>query len=390
MPPPTPRTRPLGWGEPAPWFEAPTPSNPRFTFSSLGGRFVGLAFLGRCDVPLVRAFITAVAAAGLGLDDERAVRFAVVVEGADLADPGLLAAFPPQRIFHDPTGEIGRSYGAIVQAAAAGEGDGERRATLLPHWLVLDPMLRVWASGGIERPESFIATLRAVPHPNDHAGEGVSLWAPVLLVPRVLEPAFCRALIDVYRQGSPQESGFMRTEGGLTVGRRDPSFKRRSDVTIEDKALQEGLRQRIARRLVPEIGRAFQFRATRIERYIVACYDAGNSGFFRAHRDNTTQGTAHRRFAVSINLNAEDYEGGDLWFPEFGTRRYRPPTGAAVVFSCSLLHEVTPVTRGIRYATLPFLYDEAAARVREANQPFLETGTERPLTQEKEERPRPG
>jgi hypothetical protein len=30
------------------------------------------------------------------------------------------------------------------------------------------------------------------------------------------------------------------------------------------------------------------------------------------------------------------------------------------------------VTRGSRYATLPFLYDDAAARVREANIGFIE------------------
>lgn len=35
----------------------------------------------------------------------------------------------------------------------------------------------------------------------------------------------------------------------------------------------------------------------------------------------------------------------------------------AVVFSCSLLHEATPVTQGLRYCYLPFLYDDAAARV---------------------------
>jgi hypothetical protein len=39
--------------------------------------------------------------------------------------------------------------------------------------------------------------------------------------------------------------------------------------------------------------------------------------------------------------------------------------GGAVIYFCSLLHEATPVTRGLRYATLPFLYDAAAARVRE-------------------------
>ena len=53
-------------------------------------------------------------------------------------------------------------------------------------------------------------------------------------------------------------------------------------------------------KLRPQIERAFQFRATRIERQIVACDDSAERGFFRAHRDNTTQGTAHRRFAVSL------------------------------------------------------------------------------------------
>jgi len=126
----------------------------------------------------------------------------------------------------------------------------------------------------------------------------------------------------------------------------------------------------VLRVLAPAIERSFQFSATRIERHIVACYEAG-AGHFKPHRDNTTKGTAHRRFAVTINLN-DDYEGGDLRFPEFGQRTYRAPPGGAIVFSCSLLHEATPVTRGSRYASLPFLYDDAAARVREANIGFIE------------------
>lgn len=89
------------------------------------------------------------------------------------------------------------------------------------------------------------------------------------------------------------------------------------------------------------------------------------------HRDNTTRGTAHRRFALSVNLN-DDFEGGELVFPEYGPRSYKPPTGADGVFSCSLLHRVKPMQRGRRYAFLPFFYDDAAAAVREANAPFLE------------------
>ena len=90
-------------------------------------------------------------------------------------------------------------------------------------------------------------------------------------------------------------------------------------------------------------------------------------GHFRPHRDNTTPGAAHRRVACTINLDADDYEGGDLRFPEFRRRTYRAPTGGAVIFSCSLLHEARPVMRGTRYAFLPFLYDDAAALQRERN-----------------------
>ena len=47
--------------------------------------------------------------------------------------------------------------------------------------------------------------------------------------------------------------------------------------------------------------KSFQFKATRIERYVVSCYEGELGGFFRAHRDNTTKGTAHRKFACISN-----------------------------------------------------------------------------------------
>jgi predicted 2-oxoglutarate/Fe(II)-dependent dioxygenase YbiX len=120
------------------------------------------------------------------------------------------------------------------------------------------------------------------------------------------------------------------------------------------------------------VKRVFQFSATRIERLLVGCYEAETGGHFRAHRDDTARGTAHRRFAVTINLNAGEYEGGDLMFPEFGPRTYRAETGGAIVFSCSLLHQALPVTKGRRFAFLPFLYDDAGAKLREANAKYLE------------------
>ena len=101
-----------------------------------------------------------------------------------------------------------------------------------------------------------------------------------------------------------------------------------------------------------------------MERRIVACYDAADHGHFRPHRDNTTSGTAHRRFAVSLFLNSGEYEGGFLRFPEYGPALSSAPLGGAVVFSCSVLREATPGTRGLRYMFLPLLYDEPAREER--------------------------
>jgi predicted 2-oxoglutarate/Fe(II)-dependent dioxygenase YbiX len=131
---------------------------------------------------------------------------------------------------------------------------------------------------------------------------------------------------------------------------------------VKDAALVGEIRKRLETRLFPQIDRAFSFKVTRIERYLISCYAAEDGGVFHAHRDNTTFGTAHRKFAASINLN-DDFTGGDLRFPEFGSG-YRPPVGGACVFACGLLHEAARVTHGTRYAFLPFFYDEAGEAVR--------------------------
>ena len=133
------------------------------------------------------------------------------------------------------------------------------------------------------------------------------------------------------------------------------------------------VRSHIVRRVVPEIERYFQFKASRMDRYIIACYDSAVGGHFHRHRDNVNAGAQHRRFALSINLNS-DFEGGDLMFPEFGRNTYRPPEGGALVFSCGALHQVTPVTQGRRYAFLAFLYGEEDVRLREANNARLHIG----------------
>ncbi|MDP8915987.1 MAG: 2OG-Fe(II) oxygenase [Pseudomonadota bacterium] len=346
----------LPLGTPAPLFKAPTPSSPSFNFGMVGGRYLVLAFPGPADLPMVRE---AVAARRRLFDDEFCAFFGV------LREPGVIAAAadepPGVRWFLDGDGTVSRLYGFL--------GEDGREQT---GWVVLDPSMRVLATAPIADGPKLLAQVAGLPPVNEHAG--VPMHAPVLIVPRVFEAAFCRRLIDVYEAQGGAPSGFMREVEGKTVEIRDPSHKRRSDCFITDPELKEAARARLSKRLLPEIVKAFQFTVTRIERDIVACYDSADAGFFRAHRDNTTKGTAHRKFAVTLNLNTGAYDGGELRFPEFGARTYRAPLGGAVVFSCSLLHEATPVTRGRRYAYLPFLYDEAGAAIREQNARFLAKG----------------
>ena len=67
---------------------------------------------------------------------------------------------------------------------------------------------------------------------------------------------------------------------------------------------------------------------------------------------------------MTLNLNSEDYDGGELRFPEFGTGHFKPATGEAIVFSCSLMHEVLPMLRGRRYTLLSFFHDDAGEEIR--------------------------
>jgi hypothetical protein len=236
---------------------------------------------------------------------------------------------------------------------------------------VLDTMLRVLAVVPIDDVATHADTVAALvaPHvPPPSGARAPSGVAPVLIVERIVEPDLCRRLIDAFETGTPEETGVMMNLPGvepkLVV---DPYLKRRRDVRLEGE-LRELVYDRIRRRLVPEIRKSFQFSPTRVERYVVACYYASDGGFFSAHRDNQGSATAHRQFACTINLNAEDYEGGDLSFPEFGPLRYRAPTGGSAVFSCSLMHQVDPITKGQRYCLIPFMNDDRGEVVRKKNQ----------------------
>ncbi len=363
-------TVPLHVGCPAPHFICRSSNKQDFTpfhFSTVAGRYIVLSFFGTSTNADSHSVLQHVYShKPERYNDTNLCFFGVMIDPQDEAK--VVQRLPGYRLFYDFDGAVSKQFGAIINPAASATNVIYR-----PFTLVLDPLLRVMAnipiSPAAEHNKQLEAVLENLPPLDIYSG--VKQHAPVLVLPRVFEPEFCKLLIGKYQASGGYESGFMREKDGKTVGVYDNSFKRRRDYMVEEQELILAIQTRIKDRLLPEIKRAFQYDVTRMERYLVACYNGESKDFFRAHRDNTTKATAHRRFAVTINLNREEYEGGNLCFPEFGPAHYTAPTGGAVVFSCSLLHEATPVTKGNRYAFLPFLYDDAAAKIRDANQEFL-------------------
>jgi len=187
-------------------------------------------------------------------------------------------------------------------------------------------------------------------------GEQTIAIAPVLQIPGVFEPELCAALIrhlEVDCAGGDVSAVLVMQDGEQRL-QVDPDIKQRREVIPRDAQLEARMHERLMRRALPEIGRVFSFEVRRRDPFKLLAYPE-NAGYFRAHRDNETPDVAHRRFALSVNLNQGDYTGGEFRYPEFGPHLFSPPTGAALVFSCSMLHEVRPVERGTRYAMTTFL-----------------------------------
>ena len=304
--------RPLGVGERAPDFVQTGPSgSPSRFYAYAGGRPTALVF------------------------------------ATDTADPWVVELDTLLR---------GRDDVAVTHVAAPSVAEAYGLAADPPSVVVLDPDLRIVSVVAAGSPATnVVALLHAAIH--SAPATQVRSQAPVLFVPRVVDSDLRDRLIGVLERQGAVETGVERTSQGERGEVLDASYKRRRDHTVADPDLLRELSSTVGRRVMPEVRKAFAYRATRFEGFKIACYDASAGGFFRPHRDNMTQSTAHRVFALTINLN-DDYDGGQLRFPEYGNELYRPDAGAAIVFSCTHLHEVREVTAGRRFVLLSFLYAE--------------------------------
>lgn len=181
----------------------------------------------------------------------------------------------------------------------------------------------------------------------------VAVLAPVLVVPSVFDAAECASLIARWSSGGHAAGAVTTNAAAGAETYADAAIKRRQDHLVTDPAVDAWIMDRLRRRIGPELLRAFHFALGAHEAFRVGCYDAREGGVFRPHRDDENPAVAGRRFALSMNLNPDDYDGGRLQLPEYGAELHTP-LGAAAVYSASLLHGVTEVTRGRRFALVGF------------------------------------
>jgi peroxiredoxin/predicted 2-oxoglutarate/Fe(II)-dependent dioxygenase YbiX len=310
------------------------------------GRFILLLLLPRADDPAQQAMLRDCAAQAMEADSAGISILTVTRKAPSDNNMLRLSCKTPFKLLSDADGKVLANYGA-----------GEQ-----PRALLIDPNARVVA---FPLPHAIVGTAVAEATSAHRTTEPVLIaaQAPVLAMPDVLSLQECRMLMELWERENI-ETGVATEASGVGAQEIDHAYKNRRDHQIADPEVIAVVNDRLARRIVPEVKKAFNYDITRFEHLRIGAYDAG-AGYFRAHRDNTKPATAHRKFALTLCLN-DEYEGGYLNFPEYGKQLYRPPAGGAVVFSTSLLHEVTDVTGGQRFTLITFFFGEQEYHERKA------------------------
>ncbi len=358
-----PQTPLLRVGDPAPLFRVPTQDQVNFFLRSNAGKPILLLFYASDQIPACREIACRFRDL-MPMFNQSDVRVFSISSDLPESRQNFAQTYNiPFTLLSDIKFQVSLAYGVC----SVGENDPSNLAYLRTAFL-LDTNLKILGMYPLNQLEEAIQKLLGDLKVLIRREEPrhISMQAPVLLIPNVLNHNFCRKLIEIWETQGNSESGFMRQDGEKTVGYIDPSHKQRRDHFVEDQTLLNHIDYLMRRRIFPEIKQAFQFEINRREAYKIACYNSESGGYFRPHRDNTTPGTAHRRFAMTINLNVEEYEGGFLRFPEHCPHFYKPDTGSAIIFSCSLMHEATDVTAGRRFALLSFFYGDKDSQARQA------------------------
>ena len=170
----------------------------------------------------------------------------------------------------------------------------------------------------------------------------------LLHIPEVLtaeEVAYCRHRLDAAAW----------VDGRGTAGHLSAEVKRNAQVPFTDPAAR-----RLGELIQGKLERNPLFTSAALPRSILPLFNRYAGGeHYGPHLDGAIRpvdGAAHRiRTDVSATLflsAPEDYDGGELVIQDtFGPRAVKLPAGHMVLYPGTSVHQVQPVTRGVRLAS---------------------------------------
>jgi peroxiredoxin len=227
-------------------------------------------------------------------------------------------------LLSDPEFHTAKALGiALTAKAGPKEAVEVRRATV-----ILDSTLRIRKQYYPKDPVAHV--LQVLSELSEVLPENqpylVQSHAPVLFIPNVIEKGLCKEIATQQHLVSPFNS-------------------------YVDKRLYE--------RVVPEVLKAFYFKAQKRKVPIIDGYIADNHGPTKLFRVHAQEQELPYQYVILIGLSSPDeYEGGGICFPEYSLGIYKPKLGEAMVYSTFLLQEILPVTSGKATILTSYFYDE--------------------------------
>jgi peroxiredoxin len=175
--------QPLSVGEPAPWFICRAPSNPRFNFNTVAGRYVVLCFLGSAKDTDSQTVLQALDAQRALFDAEHLMLFNVSSDPEDESQNRLGDTARGIRVFWDFDRSVARQFGLCAALADGSEGTLRKMLYVLDRRLCVLTAIPLLADAAASAAR-LVRVLQSLPSAGPPRMAGMQ--APVLVVPRVL------------------------------------------------------------------------------------------------------------------------------------------------------------------------------------------------------------
>lgn len=107
--------------------------------------------------------------------------------------------------------------------------------------------------------------------------------------------------------------------------------------------------------VVSEVNETYKFELSGFNAVQVAQYSEGDH--FDWHMDLSKGVASNRKLSITVQLSdPADYDGGELEMLSFSKKNPTRDIGSMIVFPSFLYHRVAPVTRGVRWSLVGWIY----------------------------------